>query len=172
MSTYQRECLDESATDTLGADLAHALLAVATGGLLVTLRGDLGAGKTTLVRALLRALGVRGRIKSPSYALVEPYAIGENDIKFKQSIGTHAYHIDLYRFSSPDEWDDAGLRDVLDAHALCLVEWPEKAPQLLRRADIDITLTPAGEGRVVRIEGSSPAGAAVIQQLASSPKDA
>ncbi len=152
--------------------MAHALLAAASGGLLVTLRGDLGAGKTTLVRALLRALGVHGRIKSPSYALVEPYAIGENDIKFKRSIGTHAYHIDLYRFSSPDEWDDAGLRDVLDTHALCLVEWPEKAPQLLRRADIDIALTPSLEGRWICIHGGSPAGAAVVRQLASGQTDA
>ncbi len=166
-STFECDCPDESATDALGASLARALLACADGGMLVTLRGDLGAGKTTLVRAVLRALGVRGRIKSPSYALVEPYAIGENDIKFKRSLGTYAYHIDLYRFSSPDEWDDAGLRDMLGAHALCLVEWPEKAPQLLRRADLDIALTPSGEGRRVRIHGGSPSGAAVVRHLAS-----
>ncbi len=160
-------CPDEAATVSLGAALARALLQHSLPGALFTLRGDLGAGKTTLVRAVLRGLKVTGRIKSPSYALVEPYAIDRKSLKLKGTLQTSAYHIDLYRFSSPDEWDDAGLREILDGQSLCLVEWPEHAPALLPRADVELAFQPAAEGRTIVLQSGSALGAALLQHLAS-----
>jgi tRNA threonylcarbamoyladenosine biosynthesis protein TsaE len=97
----------------------------------IELQGDLGAGKTTFARHLLRALGVAGRIKSPSYAVVEPYALAG---------GGEAWHFDLYRFDDPREWADAGLREPFAARGLKLVEWPEKAAGLLPEPDLHIAL--------------------------------
>lgn len=103
--------------------LAHAL---------VTLHGDLGAGKTTLVRHLLKALGVQGRIKSPTYAVVEAYTL-DNPAR-------NIWHFDFYRFNDPDEWEEAGFRDVFASDGLKLVEWPDKAGTYLPLADLAITL--------------------------------
>ena len=97
---------------------------------IVTLRGDLGAGKTTLVRYLLRALGVQGRIKSPTFALVESYNLPKFPV----------YHFDLYRFSTPDQWFDAGFDDIFAGAGLMLVEWPEQAAGALPAADLDLRL--------------------------------
>lgn len=94
----------------------------------IALHGDLGAGKTTLVRHLLRALGAQGRIKSPTYAVVEPYELP----RFA------AWHFDFYRFDDPREWEDAGLRDIFAGPGLKLAEWPDKAGALLPQADLDI----------------------------------
>ena len=169
--TLHRHCADEASTIELGAALAQAMVRCELPGLLITLRGDLGAGKTTLVRAILRGLGVTGRIKSPSYALVEPYAIERKSLKLKGTLQTNAYHIDLYRFSDPNEWDDAGLRELLDGRSLCLVEWPERAPALLPQADLDITLNPSPQGREIDLQSGSPVGAAMLHQLASAATD-
>ncbi len=166
-----RRCADESDTLRLGALLGAALRARELPPLLITLHGDLGAGKTTLVRALLQSLGVRGRIKSPSYALVEPYTITIDGLEFKRSVQITAYHIDLYRFSSPEEWLDAGLGDVLDGRSLCLVEWPERAPGL-PVADLDIRITTNDGVRDVLMRAGSSAGAAVIDWMASAAADA
>ena len=113
---------DEAATARLGAKLAGALAP----GLRIYLRGDLGAGKTTLARALLRALGFRGRVKSPSYALVELYSISSLDL----------YHFDFFRFGDPKEWSDAGFREYFHGDAVCLVEWPEKGGDVRPRPDL------------------------------------
>jgi tRNA threonylcarbamoyladenosine biosynthesis protein TsaE len=94
----------------------------------IALHGNLGAGKTTLVRHLLRALGAQGRIKSPTYAVVEPYELP----------GLAAWHFDFYRFGDAREWEDAGFRDIFAAPGLKLAEWPEKAAALLPTADLDI----------------------------------
>lgn len=94
----------------------------------LALHGDLGAGKTTLVRHLLRALGAQGRIKSPTYAVVEPYDLP----------GLQAWHFDFYRFDDPREWEDAGFRDIFAAPGLKIAEWPQKAAALLPPADLDI----------------------------------
>ena len=99
--------------------LAHAFL---------TLHGDLGAGKTTLVRHLLRALGVQGRIKSPTYAVVEPH----------EAPGMAIWHFDFYRFDDPREWEDAGFRDIFASPGLKLAEWPEKAAAVTPPADLAI----------------------------------
>lgn len=160
-ATLLRHCADDTATARLGAELGRALRARGLPPLRIALHGELGAGKTTLVRAVLRELGVRGRIKSPSYALVEPYSLEKLDLELKRSVQITAYHIDLYRFSSPDEWLDAGLGDVLDGKSLCFVEWPERAPGL-PTADLDIRITPRGDSREVSLHSGSPAGEAVI----------
>lgn len=123
---------DEAATLALGAQLAKVLKP----GMTIYFHGDLGAGKTTFVRGLLHQLGHIGKVKSPTYTLVEPYAIPGFD-----SI-PNIYHFDLYRFIDPEEWDAAGFRDYFNAQSLSLVEWPEKAGDLLPDADIDVRLAP------------------------------
>ncbi|MGZ5269065.1 MAG: tRNA (adenosine(37)-N6)-threonylcarbamoyltransferase complex ATPase subunit type 1 TsaE [Ramlibacter sp.] len=118
-------------------------------GAFIALHGDLGAGKTTFVRHLLRALGVTGRIKSPTYAVVEPH----------ETVAGPAWHFDFYRFDDPREWEDAGFRDVFDSPGLKLAEWPEKAAALLPVADLDvhIALQPAGD-RLVRVDAHTDRG--------------
>ncbi|KAB2313913.1 tRNA (adenosine(37)-N6)-threonylcarbamoyltransferase complex ATPase subunit type 1 TsaE [Betaproteobacteria bacterium SCN2] len=135
---------DEAATLALGAKLADLLKP----GWVVYLRGDLGAGKTTLVRGILRALGYAGRVKSPTYTLVESYDLSRFILQ----------HYDLYRMMDPREWLDAGFRDDCNAGTLCIVEWPEKARGLLPRPDLEIFLEMAGEGRTARIEALSAQG--------------
>lgn len=98
--------------------------------MLIELRGTLGAGKTTFTRHLLQALGVQGRIKSPSYAVVEPH----------EAQGMALWHFDFYRFADPREWEDAGFRDIFSGPGLKLVEWPDKAAGLLPDADLKLDL--------------------------------
>ncbi|MCC2673846.1 MAG: hypothetical protein K0R58_793 [Ramlibacter sp.] len=120
----------------------------------IALHGDLGAGKTTLVRHLLRALGVQGRIKSPTYAVVEPYELE----------GMDAWHFDFYRFEDPKEWEDAGFRDIFAGPGLKIAEWPEKAAGLLPPADLDIHIA-MGDGdnrRNVRLQANTPVGAELL----------
>ncbi|MGM3273647.1 tRNA (adenosine(37)-N6)-threonylcarbamoyltransferase complex ATPase subunit type 1 TsaE [Ralstonia sp. 24A2] len=125
---------DEAATSAFGAALAQAVLALGPRPVQVQLSGDLGAGKTTLSRAILRGLGHTGRVRSPTYTLVEPYDVAG-------TTGTQkVYHFDLYRFADPEEWTDAGFRDCFAEPALCLVEWPEKAQALLGTPDLHIAL--------------------------------
>ncbi len=107
----------------------------AIGNAFIALHGDLGAGKTTLVRHLLRALGAQGRIKSPTYAVVEPYELP----------ALPAWHFDFYRFDDPREWEDAGFRDIFAGPGLKIAEWPEKAAALLPPADLDIHIAVADD---------------------------
>jgi tRNA threonylcarbamoyladenosine biosynthesis protein TsaE len=141
---------DEAATqrfaESLAAspDVAHAFIA---------LHGDLGAGKTTLVRHLLHALGVTGRIKSPTYAVVEPYELPALNI----------WHFDFYRFADPREWEDAGFRDIFASAGLKLAEWPEKAGAMLPCADLDITIvTTPDTARHVSLSANTPTGVALL----------
>jgi tRNA threonylcarbamoyladenosine biosynthesis protein TsaE len=149
---------DEAATLRLGAALASAL----EPGLIVYLRGELGAGKTTLVRGVLRALGYTGSVKSPTYTLVEVYAVSRLDL----------HHFDFYRFHDPREWTDAGFRESFNGRTVSLVEWPEKADGMLPPADLDIALALHGTGRSAVLTASSMAGqkclARVEESLASS----
>lgn len=124
---------DEAATLALGAALAGCL----EPGLIVYLRGDLGAGKTTLVRGVLRALGYAGAVRSPTYALVELYALSRLDL----------HHFDFYRFHDPREWIDAGFRESFDDRSVSLIEWPEKAEGSLPPADMEIALEASASGR-------------------------
>ncbi|WP_081908765.1 tRNA (adenosine(37)-N6)-threonylcarbamoyltransferase complex ATPase subunit type 1 TsaE [Ferriphaselus sp. R-1] len=142
---------DEAATIALGARLARALRP----GLVVWLRGDLGAGKTTLVRALLHGLGHQGRVKSPTYTLIEPYQAG----------GLELRHFDLYRFQDESEWEAAGFRDEFDGHNICLVEWPEMAQGLVPEADVEIGLQIVPHGRAARLRAYSEAGKRCLNAL-------
>ena len=122
----------------------------------VALHGDLGAGKTTFVRHLLRALGVHGRIKSPTYAVVEPYVLPD---------GTEVSHFDFYRFEDPREWEDAGFRDIFAGPGLKLAEWPEKAAGLLPVCDLrlDLQVDIETEARSVAAQALSPHGEALLR---------
>ena len=129
---------NEAAMLALGATLAARF---PPGGL-ITLHGDLGAGKTTLVRGLLRALGHDGIVKSPTYTLVEPYSLADLSV----------YHFDLYRLTDPEELEYMGIRDYLRPDALCLVEWPEQAGNSLPKADLQVFIHHAGDSRRVEIK--------------------
>ena len=137
---------NEEDTRVFAARLAAA---PAIAGAVIELHGELGAGKTTLVRHLLRALGVQGRIKSPTYAVVEPYDNGRFAI----------WHFDFYRFGDPREWEDAGLRDIFAAPGLKISEWPEKAAGMLPQADLVIRIeADADETRRVALKAQTPRG--------------
>ena len=119
----------------------------------IELHGELGAGKTTFVRHLLRALGVHGRIKSPSYAVVEPH----------EAAGLNIWHFDFYRFNDPQEWEDAGFRDLFAAPGLKLAEWPEKAAGMLPLADLVIRIeTQPDESRTVTLAARTPLGQGLL----------
>ena len=128
-----RELADEAATLALGAALGDCGLTSE----LVCLRGELGAGKTTLVRGFLRAIGHRGAVKSPTYTLLEPYAIGDRRV----------LHFDFYRIADPRELDYIGIHELLAEPAVKLVEWPERAGDQLPAADMEIRLAIAGRAR-------------------------
>jgi tRNA threonylcarbamoyladenosine biosynthesis protein TsaE len=144
---------DEAATAATAAQLARA---PALRDAFIELEGPLGAGKTTFVRHLLHALGVEGRIKSPTYAVVETYALDHVAIS----------HFDFYRFDDPQEWEDAGLRELFGAPGLKLVEWAEKAAPLLPVPDLRVTITPHDNGeRAVRIDAMTPRGLQLLDNL-------
>ena len=133
----QVELPDAGATETLGRRLAACM---AHG--IVYLEGDLGAGKTALARAILRGLGYPGKVKSPTYTLVEPY----------QFDGYNVVHLDLYRLADAEELEWLGLRDLLAEAALLLVEWPERGAGQLPLADLVIHMEPHKGGRVADIQ--------------------
>lgn len=122
----------------------------------VALHGDLGAGKTTLVRHLLQALGVSGRIKSPTYAVVEPYELNALNI----------WHFDFYRFNDPREWEEAGFRDIFASPGLKLAEWPEKAASMLPVADVDLHIrTLDNNRRQVTLHAHTATGQTLLRGL-------
>lgn len=125
------------------------------------LQGDLGAGKTTLVRHLLQALGVQGRIKSPTYAVVEPYELPPGP---ERTAPLQVWHFDFFRFNDPREWEDAGFRDIFASDGLKLAEWPEKAASFLPPADLAIHIDVQTDGtRTVRLLAHSIVGAALLE---------
>jgi tRNA threonylcarbamoyladenosine biosynthesis protein TsaE len=152
--------LDENAT----AAFARRLAAQAgIGNALIELRGDLGAGKTTFVRHLLGALGVPGRIKSPTYTVVEPYTLGSSSA---WPAGLDLWHFDFYRFNDPQEWEDAGFRDNFASPGLKLVEWPDKAGAHLPPPDLSILLdVGADEVRTATLTAHNRTGASLLQGL-------
>jgi tRNA threonylcarbamoyladenosine biosynthesis protein TsaE len=172
-STLSRALADEAATQRLGQRLAQGLAArhvplaspaISNGeagpaAMVVHLRGDLGAGKTTLVRALLNALGWRGTVRSPSYTLLEPYALGAMTY----------VHVDLYRLRSPEDIEDLGLRDYLQAAHTLLIEWPEHGGAMTPPADLDIHLQFEAPGRRASLLARTLAGAEWL--TASLPHD-
>jgi tRNA threonylcarbamoyladenosine biosynthesis protein TsaE len=124
-------------------------------GLVICLRGNLGAGKTTLVRGLLQALGYAGRVKSPTYTLVERY----------EAAGLNLRHFDLYRFRDAEEWESSGFRDEFDGRNICLVEWPEQAAGLLPPADVGITFEILQDGREIVLHAYTDAGRKCLSAL-------
>ena len=137
--------------EALGARLAPAL----ADGTVVFLRGELGAGKTTLVRGILRGLGHAGAVKSPTYTLVEPYRLG----------GRTIYHFDLYRLNDPEELEFLGVRDYLSGSGICLIEWPERGAGVLAEADLEIAIERSPDGRVVRMHAHTPRGTAALHEM-------
>ena len=137
---------DADATAHAGAMLARCVQP----GMVITLDGDLGAGKTTLVRGLLRAAGVAGSIKSPTYDLVEHYPLSS----------IYFYHVDLYRFTDASEWEDAGLSDCFRPDATVLVEWPSRAASILPVPDLALALSfdSSGSARTLRVVAHGTAG--------------
>jgi len=137
------ELPDEAATQALGRQLAPVMQEG-----IVYLEGELGAGKTALARAILQARGYAGKVKSPTYTLVEPYSIDDGTV----------YHLDLYRLSDPEELEWLGLRDMLGGRVLMLVEWPERGAGVLPPPDLVIALAHQGDGRTVNLRPVSALG--------------
>lgn len=152
---------DALATDAFGRALAqwlaHNRSCVVQHGFTIWLSGDLGAGKTALVRAMLRALGVTGSVKSPTFTLLEPYVV--SSLNF--------YHFDFYRFSEPAEFDFAGFRELFGPGAICAIEWPERVAGRLPTPDLVVTLKVEDEGRLAQCQAASEAGARCLQQAVS-----
>ncbi len=143
---------DDTSTLELGACVARLCQAP----LVIHLRGELGAGKTTFARGLIRALGHSGRVKSPTFSLQESYII-EN---------TRLFHFDLYRIQDPGELEFIGIRDAAgEADAICLIEWPERGEGAIPKADIEFAFRHAGDGRQVDFHGRSARGRSVTRML-------
>lgn len=154
MSRLTLHLRDAAATERFGARLAPLL----RGGMIVSVQGDLGSGKTTLVRGLLRARGVAGPVKSPTYTLVEHYPLSS----------LYFYHFDFYRFMNPDEWDSSGMSDHFRDDAVCIVEWPERVAGLLPPPDVALSLAFSGRegGRDLLAEAHTSEGERCLSALA------
>ncbi len=142
---------DASSMEAFGATLVDFI----DSGLLITLSGNLGAGKTTLTRGFLHAVGHKGAVKSPTYTIVEPYDVN----------GKSIMHFDLYRLSDPEELEYLGFRDYLDGLTVCLIEWPEKASGFLPQPDLAISIDLAKDGRQIHWQSFSEKGAQIDQRL-------
>jgi len=148
----QRTLADAVAMETLGA----ALAAQVEPGTRLFLQGELGTGKTTLARGFLKQLGHSGRVKSPSFALIEAYELAPFSV----------FHFDLYRMRSPAELESIGFRDYFDREGICLIEWPERGGALLGDPDLRIRLSVAPPGRHVELESCSARGERLLARLA------
>ena len=143
--------IDEAATLALGKKIADGLVP----GMLIALHGPLGAGKTSLARGVLRGLGFEGRVKSPTYALVELYELSRLDL----------YHFDLYRFAHPEELIESGLQEAFNGSNVCIVEWAERAGNLLPVADLVVNMEMADGERIARLAAHTENGTRCLQQL-------
>ena len=144
---------NEAETIAFGASIARLCQSATT----IFLHGDLGAGKTTMTRGFVQQLGHSGNVKSPTYTLVEPYTLADWNI----------YHFDLYRLADPEELEFMGIRDYFADDCLCLIEWPQRGEGFLPAADLNITLSYVGEQREVVVEGNTPLGLTMVEQLAA-----
>nr|WP_283103736.1 tRNA (adenosine(37)-N6)-threonylcarbamoyltransferase complex ATPase subunit type 1 TsaE [Shewanella gelidii] len=142
---------DEQETIAVGEQLAK----ITAAPLVIYLTGDLGAGKTTLSRGLIQGLGHQGAVKSPTYALVEPYELN----------GMEVFHFDLYRLSDPEELEFMGIRDYFTERSVCIIEWPDHGHGLLPPADMHLRLKYVNTGRELQIEALSPLGLSLLQQI-------
>jgi tRNA threonylcarbamoyladenosine biosynthesis protein TsaE len=147
---YQLILNNESDTLNLGETLAKTM----PPGLIIYLHGDLGTGKTTLMRGVLRGLGFLGKVKSPTYTLVEPYEISSHRL----------FHFDLYRLHTPRELHDLGMEDYADGEANCWIEWPEKGQGYLPAPDLECSLSYHNEGRICLLQAKTPRALAWLAQ--------
>lgn len=146
---------DESATLAFGRVLASALEQAVRFGVVIHLTGDLGAGKTTLCRGLMRGFRYHGPVKSPTYTLVEPYELSNVNV----------YHFDLYRLSVPEEFEYLGVEDYFTADNVCLIEWASRGGAFVPKADLEIELVSAGDGRQGLCVASSKKGHDILKRL-------
>ena len=153
IEALRRYLPDPDATVRAGAALAPGL----RGGMILTLSGELGAGKTTLVRGVLRGLGWTGPVKSPSYMLVEHYSFSS----------LYFYHFDFYRFDDPDEWDSTGFAEYFRPDSIAVIEWPERVAARLPRVDVDARLGLAEPGRALELRAATAAGEACLARFAT-----
>lgn len=142
---------DEAATVKMGNVIAESVALGST----IFMHGDLGAGKTTMSRGIIQGLGHEGRVKSPTYTLVEPYEMPHASV----------YHFDLYRLADPEELEYMGFRDYFNDKAVCIIEWPEKGEHFLPKADIELYLTYADEQREISFKANSSSGLEAITKI-------
>lgn len=145
---------DDAETERLGTELARVVHASGQ-GVAVFLKGDLGMGKTTLSRGVMRGLGHAGAVKSPTYTLVEPY----------EHLVPPVYHFDLYRLGDPEELEYMGIRDYFEGHCLCLIEWPERGQGVLPTPDLEVHLDTEGTGRSAVIRAGSDLGVELLNNI-------
>jgi len=144
---------DEQATVAMGGVLAKSI----TQGAVIYLFGDLGAGKTTFTRGVVQGFGHKGKVKSPTYTLVEPYELDNQSI----------YHFDLYRLADPEELEFMGIRDYFNEKSICMIEWPEKGAEFLAAADLELTLEYVAQKRKVSIMGKTQKGEEIVDRLSN-----
>jgi tRNA threonylcarbamoyladenosine biosynthesis protein TsaE len=147
----RREITSAEGMTNLGLALAQAI----TTGTCIHLRGELGAGKTTFVRGFLRGLGYEGKVKSPTYTLVEPYDLLERSV----------FHFDLYRLNDPAELTFIGIQDYFEPEAVCLIEWPEKGNPLLPAPDLTCYIEFIAAGRLVTLQAQTPIGEQLLHEM-------
>jgi tRNA threonylcarbamoyladenosine biosynthesis protein TsaE len=149
--SFEAHLSDDIATVAMGKRVA----AIIEQGAVIYLHGDLGAGKTTFTRGVVQGFGHTGKVKSPTYTLVEPYELNQGNV----------YHFDLYRLGDPEELEYMGIRDYFSPQAICVVEWPEKGGEFIPVPDLDITLSYVGDERNIVISSASERGEAIIKKL-------